>query len=67
MWNIYYAKVWKADEREVWVKRMEEIVDGSEERHDEGKEMLVLNEECKDERAGSAVEKMWERRFCVPN
>ena len=29
--------------------------------------MLVLGEACRDGRAGIAIEKMWERRFYVPD
>ena len=54
-------------EREVFVRRMEERVDGFDKRGDEEKVMLVLNEACKDGRAGRAVERMWERRFFVPD
>ena len=52
-----------SDEREVLVNRMEEIVDGFEERCDEEKVVLVLNGACRDGRAGGALEKMLERRF----
>ena len=54
-----------AREREVLVNRMEEIVDGFEERCDEKKVVLVLNGACRDGRAGRALEKMWARRFYV--
>ena len=49
------------------MKLMEEIVHGFEERHDEEKVMLVLSEACRGERAGRAIEKMWEGRFYVPD
>ena len=40
---------------------MEEIVDCFEDLRDEEKVMLVLNEACRDGRAGRAIEKMWEK------
>ena len=64
--GTFYSEVWKVDERERNVgERMEEIVDGFEERYVEEKMMLALSEVCRDVRAGRAVEKMWERRFSM--
>ena len=53
-------------EREVLMKRMEEVIAGYEERSDEEKVVLVLNEGCRDLKAGRAIECMWRRRFCTP-
>ena len=48
------------------MKRMGEVIAGYEERNDEGKVILVLNEGCRDLKAGKAIECMWRSRFCTP-
>ena len=53
-------------EREVLMKRMAEVTAGFEERGDEEKVTLVLDEGCRDLKAGKAIECMWRKRFCSP-
>ena len=51
-------------EREVLMKRMAELTARFEERGDEGKVTLVLDEGCRDLKAGKVNECMWRKRFC---
>ena len=51
-------------EREVLMKRMAEVTPAFEERGDEEKVTLVLDESCKDLKTGKAIECMWRTRFC---
>ena len=53
-------------EREVLMKRMAEVTAGFEERSDEEKVALVLDEGCRDVKAGKAIECMWRKRFSPP-
>ena len=53
-------------EREVLMKRRAEVTAGFEERSDEEKVALVLDEGCKDLKAGKAIECMWRKRFSTP-
>ena len=53
-------------EREVLMKRMAEVTTGFEERGVGEKMTLVLNEGCRDLKAGKAIEGMWRKRFCYP-
>jgi len=53
-------------EREVLMKRMVEVILGFEERGDEEKVTLMLDEGCRDWKAGKAIECMWVKGFCSP-
>ena len=46
------------------MKRMAEVTAGFEERGGKEKVTLVLDEGCRDLKAGKAIECMWRRRFC---
>ena len=43
---------------------MVEVTVGFEEQDDEEKVTLVLDEGCRDLKAGKAIECMWRKRFC---
>ena len=53
-------------ERGVLMKRMAEVTAGFEEQSDEEKVALVLNEGCRDVKAGKAIECVWRKRFSPP-
>ena len=53
-------------EREVLMKRRAEVTAGFEERSDEEKVALVLDEDCRDLKAEKAIECMWRKRFSTP-
>ena len=53
-------------EREVLMKRIAEVSTGFEERGDKEKVTLVLDEDCRDLKAGKAIERMWRKTFCFP-
>ena len=53
-------------EREVLMKGMAEVTAGFEEQSDEEKVALVLDEGCRDVKAGKAIECMWRKRFSPP-
>ena len=45
---------------------MAEVTAGFEERSDKEKVALVLDEGCRDLKAGKAIERMWSKRFSTP-
>ena len=45
---------------------MAEVTPGFEERGDEEKVTLVLDEGYRDLKVGKAIECMWRKRFCSP-
>ena len=45
---------------------MAEVTAGFEEQSDEEKVALVLDESCRDLKAGKAIECMWSKRFSTP-
>ena len=53
-------------EREVLMKRMVEVTPGFEERGDKEKATLMLDEGCRDLKAGKAIECIWRKGFCSP-
>ena len=53
-------------EREVLMKRMAEVTPGFEDRGDEEKVTLVLDEGYRVLKARKAIECMWRKRFCSP-
>ena len=48
------------------MKRMAGVTAGFEEQGDEEKVTLVLDEGCRDLKAGNAIEGTWRKRFCSP-
>ena len=53
-------------ERKVLMKRMAEVTAGFEEQSDKEKVALVLDEGCRDVKAGKAIECTWRKRFSPP-
>ena len=53
-------------ERGVLMKRMAEVTAGFEGQGGKEKVTLVLDEGCRDLKAGKAIECMWRKRFCSP-
>ena len=51
-------------ERKVLMKRIAEVTAGFEERGDKQKVTLVLDKDCRDLKAGKAIECMCRKRFC---
>ena len=52
-----------ASERAEMEKHVEKIVVGFQNRCDEEKVAMVLDEACTDRRVGKAVEEIWRKRF----
>ena len=55
---------WYIREREVLMKRMAEVTAGFEKQGNEEKVTLVLDEGCRDLKAGKGIVCMWRKRFC---